>query len=523
MLGQPVGLVFCVIALGKLLGSAHVRGLSLGTSGIIFVALAFGAWGYVAPALIGDLGLVLFAYAIGLSAGATFFRAFAAQGVRLSLLALMTLAVGALLTLATARLFDVPSGVAVGIFAGAMTSTPGLAAALEHAADPAIGIGYGIAYPLGVIAVVLFVQVMARRKNRIAGDTDTGKSRRGQLEQRLVEIRNPAVAGRRIPDIPFLTHVRGQISRVVDNGVLVPVDDETELAVGQKVVLLSAGEDLENLVDFLGETVKPAGMLDTQLPSARIVVTASDWVGRSLLELRLPNRFGAAVSRIVRHDVAFVPTLSTTLQTGDLIEVVGKPSAFDDLRHAAGHRDRFLHETDMLGVALGIALGVALGKMTVSGFGGSLQLGLAGGPLVTGMLFAHWGGTRSVRAHVPQAARSLMLEIGLSLFLASAGLNAGGHLLDVLRDHGWKLVPMSFIVASVPILVAYAVARRCLGLSRLETLGGICGGMTSSPGLASLTQETDDPAPVVSYTAAYPVALIGITFLIRVLIKAFGV
>ena len=522
LISHPVGMIFVIIGLGKLLGSIRINGASLGTSGILFVALLFGALGYSTPAILGTLGLVLFSYSIGLSAGPSFFRIFASQGLRLAILSLVIVLTGALATFPLAWILDIPVGLAAGAFTGALTTTPGLAASLEMLPDnPALSIGYGIAYPVGVVTVVLFAQLMPRwYRKTIQNEEQEAEKEKRSIQRLLVEISNPVLEGRRISEVPFLGQVRGQIARIQKEGQLEPIGEDIQLHVGQVVLIVGDSQELESMVDFLGIPCNDPFVIDLDTQRSTLIVTSRDWVGKSLRNLRLPNRFGAVVTRITRHEISFVPTLDTVLHNGDQLLVVGRPGKMKEMRESAGHRKRVLQETDLLGIAFGITLGVALGLIPFHLLGTTFRFGMAGGPLFVGLLLEHFGGIGKIRIHVPPAARILMSEIGLSFFLLSAGLDAGQQLLPVLRDNGLLLLPMAFIIDLVSLIAGFVVARKLLKISVLQSIGGICGGMTSTPGLGAITQQTDSPVPSTSYSAAYPVALIVITLVSQLLIMA---
>ena len=524
MLDNPVVVLFLIIGSGLLLGRIRINCVSLGSSGIIFSALGFGAMGAELPAIVGSLGLVLFVYCVGLGAGPGFFRAFMREGSSLAKLAIFLTVVGALTAAAGAKLVHVPVDLAAGIFAGALTSTPALAAAIQNLPpDSSVTIGYGLAYPFGVVAVVLFVQLLPRVLGRDidseAGRIESAAADKREIRRALVEVLNPAVFGRRISDIHFLTHARGQISRVMRGDLLVPLDGDATLEEGQHVLVIGDNEHLPDIVEFLGRPSDLPYTLDTDSQRRRVVVTSGDVVGKTLLDLKLPNRFGVIITRVIRNDVGFVPSLDTRLHKADLLYVVGQPERLQQFTEFAGHRMRLLDETDLISLAAGILLGVGLGSLPIPLPGGArITLGLAGGPLLVALFLGHFGGVGKLKGHLPRPSRLVLTEIGLSFFLASAGVSAGSRFLAVLQDFGPALVLMACAVAVIPLALGYVFAAKVLKLNLLQLLGGICGGMTSTPGMGAITEKTESEIPAVSYAACYPVALILVTISTQLLV-----
>lgn len=527
-LSHPIIAVFAIIGLGVLLGRVKVYGVSLGSSGVIFVAIVFGALGCVLPRELGNFGLVLFVYCVGLGAGPSFFRAFFRQGADLAKLSVVLLLAGAVSVILFAKLAGVSASLSSGIFAGALTSTPGLAAAMSVAQEPAVvSVGYGVAYPFGVIGVVLFVQLLPRilgydldAEGRKQAAKDPNRKR---IERVLIEVHNPSLIGRRIHEVHFIDGSHCQVSRVLRGDRLVPISAETVFEDGQHVLAVGEEDRLQDIIDFLGHKSDRSYFLDSASQLMQVVVTSPEVVGKSLRELNLINEFAVTITRIVRHDVSFVPNKDTVVQRADVLYAVGEAPSLRSLAAFVGHRTRVLDETDLISLSLGIIAGVLLGMMPIALPGTrGFTLGLAGGPLLVALLLGHVGGIGRIRGHMPRAARIAMTEIGLVFFLASAGVKAGESFIEVVRLQGPILLLMGAIATTLPLLIGYVFARRVLKLSLLDTLGGICGGMTSTPGLGAITGKTDSEAPAISYATAYPVALILKTILVQFIIAVLS-
>ena len=505
------------------LGRLNLAGLSLGSSGVIFSALLLGYLGRGIPAGIGSLGLVLFVYCVGIGAGPRFFRVFMRRGKKLAILGLVLVVTGGGIAFGVGRLLGLPVDLTLGMFAGAMTSTPALAAALE-ALPPGgkTAVGYGLAYPFGVIGVVLFVQLLPRLLHRSiqqleeqAGPTEDDK---GLVVHQLVEVQNPALAGKKLHEVSFISENNCLVSRALRGKDLEPVTGDLTLEVGQLLLVLGREQELDAVVQALGQrSTRTDCVLETERHRMRVVATSPEVIGRTLAELRLRTNHKVTVVRVDRHGHEFVPRPDTPVEYGTRLMVVGEPEDLRAFAEHAGHRERAFDETDILGVGAGIIAGVLLGLVSFGLGENQMSLGMAGGPLVVALVLGHFGRLGPVAGSLPRASRLLMQELGLVFFLADAGVNAGGQLLPVLREHSGALLGGASIIAFVPMTVGYLTARYLLRMDVLQTLGGICGGMTSTPGLGVITSRTDHEGPVISYAAVYPVSLVLLTACARLL------
>jgi len=519
LMGNPMVVLFVVIASGMLLGQLSLAGLSLGSSGVIFTALAAGHLGYHLPGGIGTLGMLLFVYSIGLTAGPGFFRVFRQQGKTLAILAVVLVTAGAATTWVLARTLHLPTDLAAGLFAGALTSTPGLAAVMEALPSGSqAAVGYGIAYPFGVIGVVLFVQLLPRLLRIDLDEMDrqlhssTGPDR--TIHRVLVEVQNPALSGRRLADLEMIAEANCQITRVLHDDRLMPIDKDFLVEPGQHLLLVGRAFRLDAIIALLGrKSTRTDYHLDTEHERMQVVVTSKNIVGKSIGALRLLGTFGVTVSRITRHEVEFVPDLEDIVQWGDALLIVGAPGDLARFAQYAGHRTKAFDQTDLISLGLGIIAGVVLGSITL-GFGSQrFALGMVGGPMLVALLVGHFGRIGRIYGSLPRASRLLMMELGLVFFLADAGVKAGGSLFEVIQTYGLSLCGAALAATIVPMAVGVVVARGVFKMNFLQVLGGTCGGMTSTPGLGVLTARTDSDIPIVSYAAAYPVALILMTIL----------
>lgn len=524
LLDSPLLSLFVIIALGLLLGTIRLKNVSLGASGIIFSSLLLGLVGCTVPAGVDTLGLVLFVYAIGVSAGPGFFRVFVRQGAGLAKLGLLITAVGAATAMGFSLLFHIPVPLAAGVFAGALTSTPGLAAALDVVSDKgAVSVGYGLAYPFGVILVVLFVQLLPRiLKIDLKNEAKQHTQETTTIARVLIEVTNAGLVGRRCYDLKYLKHHAVCLSRMLVGEQLMPINRDTRLEIGMKVLAIGEVDAVDGLVELLGKRSERRFFIDVETRK-KVVITSSEVVGKRLEELHLLSRFGLVSSRISRNGVEFIPNRKTTLQQADILTVVGERDCIQAFMTFAGHRRRVLNETDLIAVSIGIGGGLLLGKVPfpLPG-GGSFSLGLAGGPLLVGLVMAHFGKIGRIRGYIPPAARRMMMNLGLAFFLAGAGIKAGARLPEILAQHGGVLIIMAVMVALLPMVWGYLFARKVLKLNVLQILGGIAGGMTSTPGLGAVSDTVESEIPPMSYAAVYPVSLILMTVFTQLIIRLLG-
>jgi len=522
---QPLIALFAVIATGLLLGNIKVKGINLGSSGVLFTALLAGHLGYHIPAGIGTLGLVLFVYCVGIGAGDRFFASFAREGANLAKLAVLIVALGGLVTWGFATLLNLPPGLATGIFAGALTSTPALAAATEgliaQGGSEAVSIGYGIAYPFGVIGVVLFVQVLPRilKLDLDAISAKTITDTNNHVENVLVEVTNPNLYGKKISESGVTNFNACQICRIFVDDRLVPLKYDDTFEAGQILLLVGRRAEMSIAVDFIGTRSERNVLRDIENERQDLMVTSSAFVGQKIGDKAPLRNFGVVVTRINRLGLTFVPNAETIIERHDKFTCVGRTDDLKKFSIAVGHRSSVIDTTDLLSLSAGLTLGIIVGLLPIGLPGATpVTLGLAGGPLLVALLLGHFGKVGRIVGFIPRPTRLLLQELGLVFFLAHAGVHGGGSLMSTLHEHGFALFGMGICVSALPLIVAWPIATKFFKMNALQALGGICGGMTSTPALGAITAKTDSTVPIVSYVSAYPVALIIMIVISKVLI-----
>ena len=355
-LDQPLIVLFALIAAGLLLGGVKVKGINLSSSGVLFTALLAGHLGYSIPSGIGTLGLVLFVYCVGIGAGDRFFASLVREGAALAKLAVLIVVLGAAMTWMGAILLELPTGLAAGIFAGALTSTPALAAATEgmtlaaNGGMDAVSIGYGIAYPFGVIGVVLFVQVLPRiLKIDLDSITDKPATEYGnRVENVLVEVTNPTLFGQRISESGVTYFNACQICRIYSGGSLVPLQYDDQFEERQILLLVGRRCELKIAIDLIGHRSDRKLPEDVENERQNLIVTSSAFVGQKLGDIAPLRNYGVVVTSITRLGLTFVPNANTVIERHDYFICIGRVDDLKKFSAAVGHRSSAIDATCLL-------------------------------------------------------------------------------------------------------------------------------------------------------------------------------
>ncbi len=525
---NPTFVLFAILFLGMALGNFKVKGISLGSSGVLFIAMIAGHFGLSVPQGISGFGTALFVYCVGLGVGNRFFAALSSQGTRLVLLTFCVVFSAWLTTLGLCQFFDVSPEIAAGIFAGSMTSTPALAAASEALNEsPLLNIGYGVAYPFGVIGVVLFVQLLPRLLKQDFGTStaeNNAESEKGKdpekIIARVITVNNSDLFGKSILEFENDSRMLCRITRKIEDGRMRPLQDGDQFENDSEILIVGSRANIRRESLFYGHIDRskqhPRSFGDE---CEELIVLNPKLCGLALNELKPLSQFGLVISRITRLGATFVPSGETSLVRNDVVRVVGPAEAIEKFRTTCGHRSTALNATDILSLTGGISLGILLGNVQFSiGDSASFSLGMAGGPLIVALILGHFGKIGPIVGYMPRPSRVFVMELALMLFLAGAGIAGGGQLVETLQQQGMSMLFIGAMVTFIPMLVGYILARIYFKMKLPESLGGICGGMTSTPALGAITGKTDMQSPVIAYATAYPVALILMTFFVKILL-----
>lgn len=519
-----------VIGIGVLLGRIRFGGVSLGGTCVLFAGLLAGHWGLtVSDAnlyFLRDFGLTLFVFFIGLQVGPSFFSAFRKSASSLILLTFLLVAVSIVVTLGLWMVMrpDVSLAQMMGVHFGAVTNTPGLAAAIEVLEQLGyrgedITVAYACAYPLGVVATILtaiflrhWFQIDLVEEER-AWDAESGR-RSGMPETVTVTVRNRALVGKTIDEVKLLAGRPFVPSRLLTGSEEVsPTGQEVlnagdrlmivcEPAVHEAIVMLFGGEEPMSAVTL------PAG---AHLETRRIRITHSSVNGYRMRDLPTLLGTGVNITHVSRAGMTLFPASELILQIGDVLLCVGKSQALDRAAKLLGNQERRLMQPNLVTVFIGIALGVLLGSvpMTVPGLGVSIQMGLAAGPLLVAILIGRYGSMVKMSAFTTRSANVMMRETGISLFLASVGLAAGPQFAEaMLYGNGLLYVSLGLVVTVLPLIAVGVLARRVFKMNFHSMMGFMAGATTDPPTLAYVVSLSERNTAAVAYSTVYPFAML---------------
>ena len=533
-----------VIAFGIMLAKIKVAGVSLGITWILFVGIVFGHFDMTLNEhllhFMKELGLILFVYSIGLQVGPGFFSAFKKGGLTLNLLAMLVVFLGVVITIILHFVTGTPITTMVGILSGAVTNTPGLGAAQQANSDlngidaPEIALGYAVAYPLGVVGIILSL-IALKYILRINTKTEEAEAERGlghiqELTVRPIsfEIRNEAIDGKKIKDIRPLMNRDFVISRVQyhDGQGTELANSDTVLHLNDKILVISTPKDIEAISVFFGKQIDMQWeQLDKKLISRRILITKPELNGKMLSQLKIRNNFGASITRVNRSGVDLVAAPQLQLQMGDRVTIVGSELAVSHAEKVLGNSMKRLDHPNLIPIFLGIALGCILGStpFVFPGIPQPVKLGLAGGPLIVSILISRFGPQYKMITYTTMSANLMLREIGISLFLACVGLGAGkGFVETVIYDGGYVWVGYGVIITIVPLLIAGLVGRYVFKLNYYTLIGVLGGSTTNPPALAYSNDLTSCDAPAVGYATVYPLTMFLRVLTAQILILALA-
>ena len=530
---HSVILLSLVIVFGILLGKVRIAGISLGITFVLFVGIVMGHFGLTIDPVVlhffKEFGLILFVYSIGMQVGPGFFSSFKRGGITLNLLATSIVLLGATLALVIHYITGTPVETMVGILSGAVTNTPGLGAAQEAFADvhgqaaPTIALGYAVAYPLGVVGIILAI-ISLRFLFRIDYDTETAHleaeddTHDREAHPMLLVVKNPALFGRTVGELSALmTHCEFVISRIryCSDGRTEIVSGLTTLHEGDRVLVITTEHDAPTVRTFVGEEapLKQEEWLrrESELLNRRILVTKPEVNGKRLGELRLRQSCGGInITRINRAGIDLVATPRLSLQVGDRVNVVGTPSAIEAVEKVLGNSMKRLNEPNLIPLFLGIALGVFLGSipLLLPGIPRPVKLGLAGGPLIVAILVSRFGPRYGLVTYTTTSANLMLREVGITIFLASVGISAGDGFVDtLLRGGGASWVAYGFLITFLPLIIVGLIARRFFRLNYFTLMGLLSGSTTDPPALAYSNATAGNDAPAVGYATVYPLTM----------------
>lgn len=539
---QAVIVLSLISAIGLGLGKVRVCGISLGVTFVFFTGILSGHFGLsIDPQMLNyaeSFGLVLFVYALGLQVGPGFFSSFRQGGVQLNLLAIGVVLVGTLLAVLGSYACGISLPDMVGILCGATTNTPALGAAQQtlkqlglETSTPALGCA--VTYPLGVVGVILAILLMRKVMVRKEDLEVKEKENENKTYIAAFQVHNPAIFNMSIKEIGALkNYPKFVISRLWrDGNVSIPTSDKV-IKEGDRLLVITSEKNAPALTVLFGEQEHTDwnkedidwNAIDSQLISQRIVVTRPELNGKKLGSLHLRNHYGINISRVYRSGVQLLATAELTLQLGDRLTVVGEAASIHNVEKVLGNAIKSLKEPNLVAVFVGIILGLVLGAVPISipGISAPVKLGLAGGPIIVGILIGTFGPRMHMVTYTTRSANLMLRALGLSLYLACLGLDAGAHFLEtVFRPEGALWIAVGFALTVIPVLIVGVVAFKWAKVDFGSVTGMLCGSMANPMALNYANDTIPGDNPSVAYATVYPLCMFIRVIIAQVLLMFF--
>lgn len=520
-LASTIVLYSFVIAIGVYLGKLKICGVSLGVTFVLFVGIIMGHFGYIVDHevlhFIREFGLILFIFSIGLQVGPGFFSSFKKGGMKLNGLAVLGIVLNVAIVLG---IYFFEGGATkiealVGVMSGAVTNTPGLAAAQQSASAAqadTMAMGYAAAYPLGVVGIILAMFIIKALfrinvKDEVKEIEDEQENSQLKPHIRTFEVANSLIDGKNLVELHDIIQCNFVVSRLMrpDDTVIIP-KATTEIHTGDKLYIVMSAQDEERLKALIGPEIEMDWeATPSQVVSRRILITKGNYNGVALGSLRLRMGYKLNATRVNRAGVDLLAAPNLRLQIGDRLTVVGNLEDIERLASKLGNSMKRLNEPNLITIFVGIMFGIILGSINV---GWGMKLGLAGGPLVVAILLSRFGYKFKLITYTSSSASLLMRELGICLFLASVGISSGqGFAETVFNTTGMWWVIWGFMITIIPLIIVGSIARGVYKINFLTIMGLMSGGCTDPPALAYANNSTGNDAPAVAYSTVYPLTM----------------
>lgn len=538
---QAVIILSLITAIGLGFGKLHLFGVSLGVTFVFFIGIFAGHLGFsIDPQMLiyaESFGLVLFVYSLGLQVGPGFFSSFHKGGYKLNMLGLGVILIGTAMAVIISKTASIPLSDMAGILCGATTNTPALGAAqqtLKQLGEPTSGaaLSCAITYPLGVVGVILAIvvlkKIIVKPKDMECHDHDDTN----HTYIATFQVHNPAIFNKSIQDIAKLSYPKFVISRLWrDGNVSIPTSEKI-LKENDRILVVTTEKDAPTLTILFGEQENRDwnkedidwNAIDSQLVSKHVVISRSEINGKKLGSLRLRNSYGINISRVTRSGVQLLATPGLVLQLGDRLTVVGEAAAIQNVEKVLGNTVKTLKDPNMASIFIGIVLGLIIGAIPISlpGISSPVKLGLAGGPIIIGILIGAYGPRLHLVTYTTRSANLMLRGIGLSLYLACLGLDAGAHFFEtVMRPEGALWIGIGFAITFIPVVIMAIVALRVFNLDFGSTCGMLCGSMANPMALNYANDIIPNDNPAVSYATVYPLGMFTRVIMIQIILMLF--
>lgn len=538
---QAVIVLSAIVAIGLGLGKIHVCGVSLGVTWVFFIGILAGHLGLsIDPNMLNyaeSFGLVLFVYELGIKVGPGFFSSFRQGGVKLNILGLSVVLLGTAFAIAMTFGFGIPMSDMVGILSGATTNTPALGAAQQAlqqigvSADGA-ALSCAVTYPLGVVGVILAI-VLVRQFFVRPSDLKTDEPEDSHHTYiAAYELQNPGMFGLTIQEVARLIHQKFVISRLWRKGKVSIPTSETVLNEGDRLLVVTTEKEAPALSVIFGEQDETDwnsedidwNAIDSSLVSKQIIVSKPELNGKRLGSLRLRNSYGINISRVIRSGVVLLADPRLVLQIGDRLTVVGEAKSVENVEKVLGNAVDVVREPNMAAMFIGIVLGLLLGSIPffIPGMSTPVKLGLAGGPIIVGILIGRFGPQFHLVIFTTRSANLMLRGIGLSLYLGCLGLAAGANFLDtIMRADGLLWIALGVAITFFPVVIMALISMRWSKLDFGSSCGMLCGAMANPMALDYANSTIPGDNPSVSYATVYPLAIFSRIIIAQILVLAF--
>lgn len=536
---QAIVVLSLICAVGLLLSKIKIKGVSLGITFVFFAGILAGHLGLnINPqmlALAQNFGLVLFIYVLGLQVGPSFFPSLKKGGIKLNLLSLGVLVIGTLMAVVASLVTKITLPVSVGLLTGAATNTPMLGAAQQslleihpEATDISnqMAMACAVAYPFGIIGVILSIVIL--RSMFCKGGESSKQVHENPTFVTELRVTNPAICGKNIKAIMRGVHPHLVVSRVwkftganeddANEGIVIIPNGDTVLEKGEHVLVMSKESEVDQVEKLFGEKVKKDwnkkdidwNHIDGSLVSRHVLVTKSKINGAKLGDLHLRNAYSINITRVNRAGIDILPSSSLRLQTGDKLTIVGQEKAIDSVAAVLGNQEKELRNPNLFAIFVGVIIGLIVGAIPLSipGMSVPVKLGLAGGPIIIGILMGAFGSRFHVATYTTMSANMMLRQLGLTIYLAGLGLSAGpGFFETVFQPEGLLWIVVGVLFAMVPVLLIGIISTKFCGVSYASNIGMLCGAMANPIALNYALSTVEDDEPSVSYATVYPAGI----------------
>ncbi len=536
---QTVVVLSLICSFGLALGKVRVMGVSLGVAFVFFVGILAGHLGLaVHPAMLDyaqSFGLILFVYCLGLSVGPGFFGSLAHEGLTLNIWSLAVIILGTLMAITLCPLTGIPLPDMAGLLCGATTNTPALGAAQQTLSQMGLphdgaALGCALTYPMGVVGVILAILLMrklfVRQKDLVVHNANDDNE---TYIARFIVL-NPALEGKNLAQIALMTHYRFIISRIWRGSEIIVPKSDTQLSLNDRLMVAAHKDEIDALEILFGQRIKEEdwnreevdwNALDQRMESRVVVLTRPMLNGKRLGSLKVRHTYRVNISRITRGDIKLLATPDLRLQYGDRLHVVGDPKSVDAVEAFFGNSVQSLKEPNLAAIFIGIILGLALGAIPLNlpGMSIPVRLGIAGGPIIVGILVGAFGPRFHLITYTTRSASLMLRKLGLSLYLACLGLDSGVHFFEtVIRPEGLLWLGVGFLLTLVPVLIVGLVALRSGKFDYGTICGFLCGAMANPMALAYANDTIESDTPSVSYATVYPLGMFARVIIIQVML-----